>query len=140
MRNSRLWAGLLGVERCTVIDRAEFDVDAHCPNAVLCADPVHIVAWATDALDHLRRDTWNTARHSGLAGHARDLKGARYPVTPPTRKRHENREGSEKRTRATARCSTTNQDHIRAHVQLCWRRRSNSMFNRSCACDLRKSG
>jgi transposase len=32
------------------------------PNAVLCADPFHVVSWATKCLDEVRRETWNTAR------------------------------------------------------------------------------
>lgn len=34
------------------------------PNAVLCADPFHVVSWATDALDAVRRQVWNTARRA----------------------------------------------------------------------------
>lgn len=30
-------------------------VAEHCPDAIVCADPFHIVSWATDALDELRR-------------------------------------------------------------------------------------
>jgi transposase len=56
------------------------EVTAHCPNAVRCADPFHIVAWAGDALDQVRRDTWNAARRGGMSEHARDLKGARYAL------------------------------------------------------------
>jgi len=52
----------------------------HCPNAVRCADPFHIVGWAGDALDQVRRDTWNAARKGGMSVHARDLKGARYAL------------------------------------------------------------
>ena len=78
----------LGESRCAAItlvsaDAAQWiadEVGANCPNAVLCADAFHIVAWAGDALDEVRRDTWNTARHSGLGAHARDLKGARYAL------------------------------------------------------------
>jgi transposase len=32
------------------------------PQAKLCADPFHIVAWVTDALDQVRRQVWNTHR------------------------------------------------------------------------------
>ena len=32
------------------------------PDAVRCADPFHIVKWATDALDAIRRKAWNRAR------------------------------------------------------------------------------
>jgi len=45
---------------------------------VRCADAFHIVAWAGDALELVRRQTWNTARKAGMSVHARDLKGARY--------------------------------------------------------------
>lgn len=52
---------------------------------VRCADPFRVVAWATDALDEVRRAAWNTARgavnqrRAGRAsGLAKALKGARY--------------------------------------------------------------
>ena len=32
------------------------------PQAVICADPFHVVSWATDCLDDVRRETWNLAR------------------------------------------------------------------------------
>jgi len=61
---------LLGEERCAQIthvsaDGADFidSIVAHrCPNAVRVADPFHVVKWATDALDEVRRGTWNDAR------------------------------------------------------------------------------
>ena len=37
-------------------------VAERCPNAVRGADPFHVVAWATEALDQVRRDAWNAAR------------------------------------------------------------------------------
>ena len=40
-------------------------VAERCPHAVQCADPFHIVKWATDALDEVRRQAWNDARRSG---------------------------------------------------------------------------
>ena len=55
-------------------------------NAVRCADPFHVVKWATEALDEVRRHAWNTARgaldrrRAGRAsGHA-SLKHARYAL------------------------------------------------------------
>lgn len=39
-------------------------VTERCPDAVLCADPFHVVKWATDALDQVRRETWNEARRA----------------------------------------------------------------------------
>ncbi|WP_167190339.1 transposase [Micromonospora sp. CNZ280] len=32
-----------------------------CPNAVGCADALHVVAWATDAADRVRRQAWKKA-------------------------------------------------------------------------------
>lgn len=62
-------------------------VTERCPNAVRCADPFHVVAWATEALDEVRRQAWNrargaiTARRAGRAtGEARALKHARYAL------------------------------------------------------------
>jgi transposase len=79
---------LLGDERSHRIrlvsaDAAEWIalvVADRCPNATLCLDPFHIVRWATDALDVVRRWTWNTARRVGLAGRAKQLKGCRYAL------------------------------------------------------------
>jgi transposase len=70
----------LGETRCAAIthvsaDAAPWIADefaAHCPDAVGCADAFHIVAWAGDALDQVRRDTWNAARKGGMSVHARD--------------------------------------------------------------------
>jgi YD repeat-containing protein len=38
-------------------------VERRCPGAVRCVDPFHVVKWATDALDVVRRESWNRARH-----------------------------------------------------------------------------
>lgn len=78
----------LGETRCAAVTHVSADaaqwiadeVAVHCPNAVRCADAFHIVAWAGDALDQVRRDTWNAARKGGMSVHARDLKGARYAL------------------------------------------------------------
>ena len=62
-------------------------VENRCPIAVRCADPFHIVKWATEALDEVRREAWNlargavTRRRAGRAsGHAKALKHARYAL------------------------------------------------------------
>ena len=77
---------LLGPHRCAEIrlvsaDAAEWiaacALDA-CTNATLCLDPFHIVRWATDALDVVRRFVWNVLRKMGVAGQAAALKGCRY--------------------------------------------------------------
>jgi transposase len=78
----------LGPQRCQQVrlvsaDAAEWiagTVAARCPGAVLCADPFHVVAWATDALDEVRRQVWNTARKGGEVALASELKGARYAL------------------------------------------------------------
>ena len=60
----------LGPERSAQITHVSADaadwiarvVAERCPNAVRCADAFHVVAWATDALDEVRRQAWNDAR------------------------------------------------------------------------------
>jgi len=37
-------------------------VDRNCPQATQCADPFHVVAWAQEAMDLVRRQVWNEAR------------------------------------------------------------------------------
>ena len=49
-------------------------------NAELCLDPFHIVAWATKALDEVRREVWNAARKGGQKTVAKDLKNARFAL------------------------------------------------------------
>lgn len=79
---------LLGPERAAKIalvsaDAAEWIGEVAltaCPNAQLCLDPFHIVRWATQALDVVRRWVWNTLRTIGLAGAAKHLKGCRYAL------------------------------------------------------------
>ena len=51
-----------------------------CKNATLCLDPFHIVAWATDALDEVRRDMQREARKAGMTGESKEIKGARYAL------------------------------------------------------------
>src|SRR6202171_4043205 len=97
----------LGVERCALITHVSADaadwiatvVTERCPTAIRCADPFHVVAWATEALDAERRRAWNDARALARTepkwtrgrpgkntaprpGHerARTLKGARYAL------------------------------------------------------------
>ncbi|MEO7234827.1 MAG: ISL3 family transposase [Lapillicoccus sp.] len=65
----RAFFDLLGPERCAQLtdvsaDGADF-IDAvvatRWPSAVRVADPFHVVKWATDALDEVRRASWNEA-------------------------------------------------------------------------------
>lgn len=72
-RNSatvREFFDLLGEQRCGQITHVSADgadfidsiVAEVCPNAVRVADPFHVVKWATEALDEVRREAWNQAR------------------------------------------------------------------------------
>jgi len=69
----QLFFDALGPERCAKITHVSADqadwiaktVTWKCPDAVLCADPFHVVQWATDALDEVRREAWREARKSG---------------------------------------------------------------------------
>jgi transposase len=73
-------------------------VAEYCPNAVRCIDPFHVVQWATDALDEVRRDVWRDARKEvssekkrkpgrpkkgegrALKDKAAEIKGSRYAL------------------------------------------------------------
>jgi transposase len=63
-------------------------VSARAPQAVRCADPFHVVKWATEALDVERRRAWNDAsgrRPVGLHQHrshgdARRIRRSRYAL------------------------------------------------------------
>jgi transposase len=95
----------LGEERSALITHVSADgadwisavVARRCPNAVRCADPFHIVKWATEALDDVRRQAWNAARsrpggraarirwsrgriRQDAAGAAKALKHARFAL------------------------------------------------------------
>jgi transposase len=73
----------LGDERAAQITHVSADmaewiaktVAARAPNAIRCADPFHVVAWAIEALDIERRRAWNQA------------KGRKIPATPGRRGR-----------------------------------------------------
>lgn len=78
----------LGPERCAQIELVSADgadwifnaVREHCPDADICLDPFHVVAWGTKALDQVRRRVWNEARRAGDTKTADDLRGARYAL------------------------------------------------------------
>jgi transposase len=57
-------------------------VGQRAPQAVRCLDPYHLVAWAGEALDKVRRQVWNTARggKGGRTATSRMLKGARWAL------------------------------------------------------------
>ena len=79
---------LLGPKRCAGLELISADaapwiasmVRRYCPQARLCLDPFHVVAWATEALDQVRRQVWNAARRRGHYDIARELKGARFAL------------------------------------------------------------
>jgi transposase len=79
---------LLGEQRCAEIRLVSCDaqqwigdiVRLRCPDAIICLDAFHLVKWVTEALDEVRRETWNEARRAGMLTHARDLKHARYAL------------------------------------------------------------
>jgi transposase len=79
---------LLGPQRCAQIalvsaDAAEWiflAVAEYCHNARQCLDPFHVVAWATEALDDIRRQVWREARRDGQKALADTVKGARYAL------------------------------------------------------------
>jgi transposase len=48
------------------------------PDAIICLDTFHVVGWATDALDEVRRSEWNQLRRCGRAMSAKTLKGLRW--------------------------------------------------------------
>jgi transposase len=82
----------LGPERCAQITHVSADgadwiadvVEQRCVNAVRCADPFHIVKWATEALDEVRRTAWNDARGQARATEPRRDRG-RPPADAPAR-------------------------------------------------------
>ena len=62
-----------GAGRCAQITHVTADgapwiadvVRDRCPTAIRCADPFHVVGWATDALEAVRREAWTNARRGG---------------------------------------------------------------------------
>ena len=78
----------LGEAGCQAIELVSADgaewisrvVGRRCKAATLCTDPFHVVAWATEALDAVRREVWNAARRQGETTLAQDLKGARFAL------------------------------------------------------------
>lgn len=50
------------------------------PQAKLCLDPFHVVKWAGDALDQVRRQVCDDARRAGMNEHAGALKDSRYAL------------------------------------------------------------
>lgn len=78
----------LGPERCAALSHVSADgaewihdvVRTRAPQAVICLDPFHVVAWAQKALDEVRRGLWNELRHAGGTEAAAQLKGTRWAL------------------------------------------------------------
>ena len=84
---------LLGEQRAAQLTHVSADgaewihdvVTERAPQAVLCLDAFHVVAWATAALDAVRRGMWNQLRAGGHHDEAKALKGTRWALlkNPP---------------------------------------------------------
>jgi len=88
----------LGDERAQLITHVSADmaewiarvVARRAPNAIRCADPFHVVAWAIEALDTERRRAWNQAkgrkikaspgRRGRTTGDSRQIARSRYAL------------------------------------------------------------
>ena len=78
----------LGEERTAQLELVSADAAAwitgvvkqRCPRARVCMDPFHVVAWATKALDEVRRTLWNELRVAGKKVLAKSLKGMRWAI------------------------------------------------------------
>lgn len=78
----------LGPDRCRQIthvtrDAAEWIsgvVADRCPNATQCMDPFHVVQWATQAVDAVRRETWRALKQDPAPLDARAIKHSRWAL------------------------------------------------------------
>jgi len=109
---------LLGKQRCKQIALVSCDLGAwvrtalgeHCPQAIVCMDPFHVVQMATDALDVVRREVWNEARHRKDAAGAKWLKGARWALWKAPERL------SDRQRAKLAQIQKTNRDLFRAYL------------------------
>jgi transposase len=96
---------LLGEQRATQLTHVSADgaewihdvVTERAPQAVICLDAFHVVAWATTALDAVRRGMWNQLRTAGMTDEAKALKGTRWALLRNPR----NQSGNQRTTVAT---------------------------------------
>ena len=80
----------LGSEKAAALQAVSMDMGpafaksvtapGHAPQAVICIDPFHAVKLVGDALDVLRRQTWNELRQLPDQAAARKFKGARWSL------------------------------------------------------------
>lgn len=83
----------LGPKRCGTLRAVSLDLHGgwitatrtRAPQALICADPFHVIKLAGDALDRVRRDAWQQLREED-PGRAAWIKGTRFAV----RRRAEN--------------------------------------------------
>jgi transposase len=85
-------------------------VRRHCPQAHLALDPFHVVKWATEAVDKVRRELWAGARRSGDASHARLLQRSRWVLW------RNSEDLSERQQLKLASIEQVNQPLFRAHL------------------------
>jgi len=106
----------LGEARCGELTHVSADgaewiariVAKHSPQAVLCADAFHVVAWAGEALDIVRRQAWNDAR------------GGRQPVPGVDRRATRPRRASDLKQARWALWKNPENLSARQHAQLAW--------------------
>ena len=80
----------LGPKRSARIEAVSMDLgpaflksvrtEGHAPQAVVCADPFHVIKLAGDALDEVRRDLWNQLRRLPDQRYAKAFKGSRWAL------------------------------------------------------------
>jgi len=54
--------------------------EGHAPQAIVCADPFHLVKLVSEALDEVRRELWNQLRRLPDDRWAKDFKGSRWAL------------------------------------------------------------
>jgi transposase len=75
----------LGEERAAALTHVSADgaewihtvVEARAPQALICLDPFHVMAWVTKALDGVRRKLWRELQATGTGS---EIKGARWAL------------------------------------------------------------
>lgn len=108
----------LGADRAGLLTHVTADgaewigsvVAERAPQAVLGIDPFHVVAWATKALDEVRRGMWNDLRRAGMPEQAAALKGSRWALV----KNPEDLTGPQRTTLASI--AATNKGLYRAYL------------------------
>lgn len=80
----------LGESRSSLIEAVSLDLGpaylksvsapGHAPQAIICADPFHLVKLVGDTLDEVRRDLWQQLRRLPDDRWAKDFKGARWAL------------------------------------------------------------